>query len=199
MKRKGTAMQKSAQITGKSAISALLAFGVLGAPAQLLANPWNPFPAPQANAAQVERAPVMQPQVPAGTRSRFAPAGLEQQLTAAPRTRLVPNAYAPQGYGYAQQGYGFTPNAPAYSQAYPPAYPPAYSRGTGYGGYPQAYGGYPGGYPGGFSNYSNQGNGTNGPFSPFGFPGGAGGFNPFPGNLTNGGIPGFNVSPFGFF
>ena len=99
-------------------------------------------------------------------------------------------AYAPQG-GYAPQGYAPQGYAP---QGYANA---PYGRAAqGYGGYPQAYGGYPQGY---VNNGYNNGYGANTPYFPQGIPGGLGGFGPMPGNLTNGGVPGFNFSPFGFF
>ncbi len=213
-------MQKNARNT---AISAMLALGLVAFPAPSGANPWNPFPtqAPANAAGPALQVPIVQPQGQPAARSRFAPSGLEQQLAATPFLQYAPTpgsdlkspnprnpntgtltgattganpagtppptyAPAPQGYagagGFAPQGYQFNPYAPAYSQG-------------GYAPYPQIYGGYPGGY----GNYGNQGFGGNTPFSPLGFPAGPGGFNPFPGTLTNGGIPGFNVSPFGFF
>jgi len=216
-------MQKSAQNT---AIAALLALGSLASATQAGANPWNPFPA-NGQATQLA-APQAQPQVQSANqspvqspvqsslqpepRSRFAPAGLEQQLAAAPlaqyavpdnaaeNANMAPPRYAPtpqQGRatgGYAPQGPASGNFAPyAFNTA--PGYAPNVAQYPGYGGYPQGYGGYRQGN----SPFNNQGFGGSVPFSPFAIPGGVGGFNPFPGNITNGGVPGFNMTPFGLF
>ncbi len=91
----------------------------------------------------------------------------------------------PLGYGgFAQQGYG------GYPQEGYGGYPP-----QGYSAYPQAYGGYPRqGYGYGGSGY--PGYGYYGPSNQFQFPGN---FGSFPGSFSNGGMPGFGFSPFGFF
>lgn len=246
IKRKDTAMGANPSIA--LAIT-LLALMPVSGQAQETGNPWNPY---QARRAPAAAAPIVRPtpQFVAPTsaatlaptlaqpapvartqpaRSQYAPAGLEQQLTAAPRQQAVapvatgpavnqaplPQAYAqpspvpnpvPGGYGnvpgyigqgYAPQGYApqrYTPQGYAQQGYAPQGYAPQgygyspYAAGNGYGGYPQGYRG---------NNYS--GNGPSGPVTPFGIPGGSGGFAPFSGNNTNGGVPGFNFSPFGFF
>lgn len=211
MKRKGTGMSFRAAM---AAMAALLAALPLAAAAQAGGNPWNPYPSPApvpapSVAQQPQYAPpvtaMQTPVAPGAARqqapSRFAPPGLEQQLAAGPQMRfapadqparpqpqggpvITPPAYftPPQGgygrAGYAQPGNGFGVYAPG-------AFGPP---GQGYGGYPQGYGNN------GFAGY-----GPNGPLNPYAIPGGPGGFAPFPGTITNGGVPGFNFSPFGFF
>lgn len=155
--------------------------------------------------------------------SRFAPHSLEQQLStganmppARPDARAQPpapvtlpntnpptySAPAPGGFtnptGPARQGYGGYPQGYNGNPQGYGGYPQGYNGGPqGYGGGPQGYGGYPQGYS---NNNGYPGYGWNGPSSPYGVPpGGSGGFGSFPGNITNGGVPGFNLSPFGFF
>lgn len=203
MKRKGTPMGSRAATT---VICALFLLVPVDTWAQAGGNPWNPYRAPQAQSApppavspsrQFQRAnppqptqPMAQPQAP----SRFAPPGLEQHLATGTRFRAPAPATTsqPTGPGRASPPY-YVPPAQGYGGGFgyaPRAFGPY---GAGYaaqGGYPQAYGGYPQGY----SGYA-----PSGPFAPYGFPTGPGNFGPFPGNQTNGGIPGFNISPFGFF
>lgn len=191
-----------AGLWGLMAVAAVCMAPVPGV-AQSGGNPWNPNSRASVSVAPTNPAPkyvardtVVQP--PAALqqdpmRSRFAPDGLEQQLESSPYigggspepdvTPEQPTYAPPQTAGTGipvvpDYGYGAVP------QTYgTPAYP------QGYGAYPQGYGGVPnwGGYPG-YGSYGSP--------IPFGFPGGTGSF---PGNFSNGGVPGFNFSPFGFF
>ncbi len=205
MKRKDTRLTKTAPV---AAICTLLVLLPMASFAQMTGNPWNPFPRQPAQMVQVPRYnPQTNAQQPQQTPSRFAPPGLEQQLAAGPlRQAARPAPVARQTWpDNGQQAIGqtyFPPQAGGYPGG--AGYAPNYGPGQGYGGYPQAFGGPPGRY--GYNGYNSYGgyggygrNGGNGPFSPFGFPGGSGGMAPFPGTFTNGGIPGFGMSPFGFF
>ena len=187
-------------------------------------NLWNPNPVQRAQIQQVQPpkyigdAPVVStPQIAEPTQpSRFAPADLERRLDNRPSVQNVvpatggvamrPNpAPAPQQYFAGPQqgnfgGPGYGPPPPGYGyNGYPPNYNgngPGYGANQmGYGGYPQGFGGYPQPY-GGPNGYGNQGFGSSGSQSFFGFPGN---FGSFPGSSTNGGVPGFGFSPFGFF
>ncbi len=132
--------------------------------AQSNGNPWNPYatapvqraPAPLYFQDSPQPRPPAQPQQP----SRYAPPGLDQQLSTGPQ-------YFPQFQNFAPQPYGY---------------------------FPQGYGGGPQNYPA-----PNPNSGGFNPFSSFGFPGGFGGMPSFPGGQSNGGFPGINFSPFGFF
>ena len=133
-------------------------------------NPWNPYPdqqtqptpapAPTPKTTYYEEAPAPLPSEQSATESpsRFAPANLDQMLSAGPQTQ----PYAPP-YGYSN-GYQGAPNTP---YANPPAY-----YGPSPGGYPQ---GYPMGVPPGYGGYSppmgnnNWGGMPFNNFSPFGF------------------------------
>ena len=196
-----------------AAIFALLNLVPGAVAAQSAGNPWNPYhlqaplaaqtlpPAAPSYAGDVPaQRPQVAPQQPPQTRERFAPPGLEQALSASPFLQVAkPRKQPAPNTGASQYSTPQPPSQPPYAppavggyrQGYHPAPTP------GYGGYAPGYGGN--GYPAPYGGNGYPGYGSNGPFSPFGFPGGTGGFPPFPGNTTNGGAPGFNLSPFGFF
>lgn len=195
--------------------------------AQSSGNQWNPYPAPQ-NQSQVQQfappkfigdAPVplmAEPPKPEAP-SKFAPAGLDRSLdTMSYQSGPVPNNSPQPQYPMPQQNFASGPNA------FAPG--PGTNPGFGYGGYPpvnggfaQGYNGYPQPYgpPAGYGNPAYQGTpgfgsgfapgygsgyatgfGGANPNSSFGMPGG---FGNFPGTFSNGGVPGFGFSPFGFF
>jgi len=222
---KGRKMTANGTYLGPTALSAaicaLLGLVPVSALSQSGGNPWNPYPlqapiptrpAPPPSYAgdgTVQR-PQPTPQQPPQARDRYAPAGLEQALSASPYLQPAPRKAQPpapstgNAAGSPPPAGAFATRPPTYGAPAPGGYPQGYGNapppgyGNGYGGYGGYAPGY-GGYPAQNGGYGYPGYGANTPFSPFGFPGGTGGFGPLPGNPTNGGAPGFNLSPFGFF
>ncbi len=161
-----------------------------------IGNPWNTEA--EANSATYYPAPVLQILTAQATTSRYAPADLEQRLSAVkpamPIARPpVPQSVAPQSTPMQQNPYaaGQQYNAPQANNYQGNGYPPAY----GYGAPQQGYNGYPPNYgQGGYNNY-----GAGMPFGSGGNPGGFGGFMPSTGGFPGVGASPFNISPFGFF
>ncbi|MCF6232529.1 MAG: hypothetical protein L3J36_05445 [Rhodobacteraceae bacterium] len=185
-----------------TAIATLIALGSVASTGQADANPWNPYPVTPQTA---QAAPLAQPVAPP---SRFAPAGLEQQLATAP-AQYAPSSEAAPQRDASQGPPRFAPKSLSAQQlqGHSQGYAPAWSQGPGGGRNWQGYAPYsPQGFNQGFGPQGyGQGYGRNGPFGQFAapsipsIPGGFGNSFPIPGNITNRGVPGFNTSPFGLF
>jgi len=180
----------------KTSAVAVLACLVANTSAAQTDNPWNPNPVAPVVTSSQYAAPVPQIVLAQATSvSRYAPADLEQRLSAVKPARPVVAPIARQS-GQAMQA-PMQPSANGQSFQMPMA--------SGYpnNGYPQQFGnrapqqGYPG-YPPSYGQqgYNNYGNAM--PFAPGNYPGGIGGFTPY-GGFPNGGNAPFNFSPFGFF
>lgn len=193
--------------TGKnSAVVVIAALACLasGSVVAQIGNPWNPnaevaATAPSRFAAPASR--ILPAQATAA--SRYAPADLEQRLSAVKRPQPVapppvPQMGQPQGAPIQPPVSGQPNPYPAGQQYQAPVangYPNnSYAPQYGYGAPQQGYNGYPPGYgQGGYNNY-----GTATPYGPGNYPGGVGGYMPF-GGVPGGGSSPFNFSPFGFF
>lgn len=182
------------------------------------ANPWNPV-AP-ATAMPVQPVPAPQPNWTPSQPivDKYAPADLDQKLSAEPilAEETVPVAVpeqpvapariyasdpdvqsslpgnAPQGFGFNgfPQGFGYPQQGFGYSPAPQGFGTNGFAPGFGYGGYPQQ----------GYGNGFNPTYGNNQPYGPVGNPGNFGGFNQGGGNYPGGfGSPFSGFSPFGFF
>ena len=194
---------KTGQSNAGVALVALVCI-VSGPVVAQIGNPWNPNADVAATGPSqfVAPAPRILP-AQATVSSKYAPADLEQRLSAVKRPKSVtpppvPQTAQPQGAEIQPPRSGQVNPYPAGLQYQAPmadrfprnSYAPQY----GYGAPQQGYNGYPPGYgQGGYNNY-----GTATPYGPGNYPGGVGGYMPY-GGYPGGGSSPFNFSPFGFF